>query len=129
MLIFIARLKTRNRIITHKHTQCSSKFKELSQSAISVFLFHVLIESVGQYHPALIFFFFCFLVLYPLHMEVPGLGVESEIQLLAYTIATAMQDLSYVCDLHHSSRQCHILNTLSEGSDQTLVLMDTSWVH
>ena len=34
-------------------------------------------------------------------MEVPRLGVE--LVLLAYAIATAMPDLGYVCDLHHSS--------------------------
>ena len=33
-------------------------------------------------------------------MEVPRLGVESELQLLAYTTAIATRDLSYVCDLH-----------------------------
>ena len=38
------------------------------------------------------------------HMEVLRLGVESELQLLAYTIASAMPDLSHDCDLHHSSR-------------------------
>ena len=35
-------------------------------------------------------------------MEVPRLGVESELQLPAYTIATATPDLSHVFDLHHS---------------------------
>ena len=34
------------------------------------------------------------------YMEVPGLAVKSELQLLAY--ATATQDLSHICDLHHS---------------------------
>ena len=29
-------------------------------------------------------------------------------------------------DLHHSSQQCQILNSLSEGKDQTQILMDTS---
>ena len=38
------------------------------------------------------------------HMEVPKLGVESELQLLAYVIATATWDLSCVCNLNHSSR-------------------------
>ena len=38
-------------------------------------------------------------------MEIPRLGVESELQLLAYATATAMQDPSHVCDLHHSSQQ------------------------
>ena len=47
------------------------------------------------------FFFFFFLGLYQRHMEVPRLGVKVEIQLLAYITATAMQDLSRVCNLHH----------------------------
>ena len=59
-------------------------------------------------------------------MEIPRLGVESELQLLAYS--TAMQDLSHVCSLHHSSQQHQILNPLSEARDQTQILMDASWV-
>ena len=42
-------------------------------------------------------------------MEVPRLGVELELQLLAYTAATAVQDLSRICDLHH-------------------ILMESSWI-
>ena len=42
----------------------------------------------------------------PHHREVPRLGNESELQLPAYTGATAMWDLSPVCSLHHSSWQC-----------------------
>ena len=38
-----------------------------------------------------------------------------KLQLLAYTTATAMQDLSRVCNLHHSSQQCQILNPLSKA--------------
>ena len=59
------------------------------------------------------FLFFCLFVFlgpHPRHMEVPRLGVESELQLPAYATATAMPDLSCVCDLHHSSWQCWILN-------------------
>ena len=33
------------------------------------------------------------------HMEVPGLGAESELQLLAWAMVTATQDLSHVCPL------------------------------
>ena len=62
------------------------------------------------------------------HMEVPRLGVESELQLPAYTIATATRDPSCVCDLHHSSWQCWILNPLSEARDQTCNLMVPSWI-
>ena len=47
------------------------------------------------------------------HMEGPSLGVESELQLPAYATATAMPDLSHVCDLYHSSQQHQILNPLS----------------
>ena len=52
-------------------------------------------------------------------MEVPRLGVQSELQLQAYAAATAAWDPSRVCDLHHSSRQRQILNPLSEARDQT----------
>ena len=38
------------------------------------------------------FFFSFFLELHLWHMEVPKLGVESEVQLPAYTRATATQD-------------------------------------
>ena len=46
-------------------------------------------------------------------MEIPRLGVESE--LLAYATATAMPDLSHVCNLQHRSQQCQSLNPLSEA--------------
>ena len=62
-------------------------------------------------------------------MEVPWLGVELELQLTACAMATAMQDLSCVCNLHHNSWQCWILNPLSENMDQTHILNDTSWVY
>ena len=62
------------------------------------------------------------------HMEIPRLGVKSELQLLACATATATPDLSCICDLHHSSWQHQILNTLTEASDQTLILMDTGQI-
>ena len=61
-------------------------------------------------------------------MSVPGLGVESELYLPAYTTVTAAQDLSSVCHLHHSSQQCRILNPLSKARDRTQNLMVTSWI-
>ena len=63
------------------------------------------------------------------HMEVPRLGIQSELQLLAYTTATATSDPSRVCNLHRSSRQHWILNLLSEARDHTCVLMDTGRIH
>ena len=63
------------------------------------------------------------------HMEVPRLGVELELQLLACTTATATLDPSCICEPDHSSWQRNILNPLSEARDRTRVLMDTSQVH
>ena len=78
--------------------------------------------------PLLFILFFGFLGLCPQHVEVPRLGVESELQLLAYTTAKAMWDPSCVCNLYHSSRQCQIPDPLSEARDQTHNLMDTSQI-
>ena len=62
-------------------------------------------------------------------MEVPRLGVELKLQLLGYTTATATQDPSHSCDLHHSNAgsepqlwltpQRQNLDPLSEARDQT----------
>ena len=57
------------------------------------------------------------------HMEVTRLGVE-----LLPAYATAMPDLSCICDLHHSLWQCWILNSLNEARDPTHTLMDKSQV-
>ena len=62
-------------------------------------------------------------------MEVPRLGVESELQLPAYAMVTATPGLSQIFDLHQSSWQCQILNSLSRATDRICILMDTSWVH
>ena len=75
------------------------------------------------------FFFFSFLGPHLRHMEVPGLGVESELQLPAYATATAMPDPGCVCNLHHSFQQRQILNPLNKARNQTCVLMDTSQIH
>ena len=67
------------------------------------------------------FFFksFClFLGPYVWHMKVLRLGVQWVLELPAYTTATVITpDPSHICDLHHSSQQCQILNPLSQGSN------------
>ena len=74
------------------------------------------------------FFFFCFLGLHPRHMEIPRLGVESELQFPAYTTDVATQDPSRICNLHHSSWHRQILNPLNNARDQTRIVTDTSQV-
>ena len=62
-------------------------------------------------------------------MEVPRLGNESELQLPAYTTATATRaprDPIRVCNLHHGSWQHRIPDGLSKARDPTHILMNTS---
>ena len=61
-------------------------------------------------------------------MEGPRLGVELELQLPAYATAPATPDPSHICDLHHSSWQCRILNPLSEARNWIHTLMVLSQI-
>ena len=63
------------------------------------------------------------------HMEVPRLEVDLELQLPAYTTATATSDLSRICNLYYSSQQRWILNPLSKARDQTLNLTVPRWIN
>ena len=93
-------------------------------------IFFFVLFFLSFFKMVLIFNFFSFAFLGPhmQNMEVPMLGVELVLQLLAYATAAATLDPSCICDLHHSSQQHHILNPLIEARDQTRILMDTSWV-
>ena len=59
-------------------------------------------------------------------MEVPRVGLNGSCSCQPTPTTTAMWDLRRICNLHPSSRQHQILNTLSEGRDQRHILMDTS---
>ena len=85
---------------------------------------------VGQ---IIILYIYLFIYLFILglhlkHMEVPRLGIESQMKMPAYATATATPDPSHICDLYCSLQQYQILNPLSEARDWTCILMDTSWV-
>ena len=69
------------------------------------------------------FSFFVFLGPHTRHMEVPRLGVKSELWPPTYAAATAAQDLSCVCNLCHCSQQHRIFNPQREARDQTNNLM------
>ena len=74
----------------------------------------------------------CFLFLFFLwphlwHMDVPCLGVKSELQLPAYATAKAMPDLSRICYVCHTLGQRWILNQLSKARDLTHILTETMW--
>ena len=77
-------------------------------------------------------FFFFFFWLFSVAPEAYGGsqdGVKWELQLLAYTTATATPDPSCFCNLHHSSPQHEILNPLSEARDWTCNPMLPSWIY
>ena len=73
-------------------------------------------------------FFLLFLGPHSWHTKVPRLGANSELQLPAYTTATAIWDPSHICDLHHSSQQYWTPNPLSKARDRTRILMNTSQI-
>jgi len=52
-------------------------------------------KSLDLKHQSFFFFKGC------THVEVPGLGVELDLWLLAYTSAMAIPDLSLVCNLYY----------------------------
>lgn len=85
-------------------------------------------NSNNYYYCYYYLFFLIFLGPHLWHREVPRLGVESELQLLACTTATAVLDQSCIFDRHHSSGKAGSFNPLSEARDRTRILMDISRV-
>ena len=61
------------------------------------------------------------------HMEVSQLGIESELQLPAYTIGTATQYPSCVCDLHLSSLAHWERSEIEPASSWLLVRFINHW--
>ena len=76
----------------------------------------------------LLLLLFLFLGLRRPHVEVPRQGVRSELQRLAYVTAIATWDPRRSAAYTHSSRQCPILDPLSEARNGTCILRETSWI-
>ena len=100
------------------------------------FCFFFFFPAYATFLKFFLFFYFLFFLSFcyffgplPRHMEVPRLGVESELQPPAYARATATRDPSLVCSLHHSSWQRWIVNPLSKARDRTYNLMVPSRIH
>ena len=76
-------------------------------------------------------FFFVFL---PFSRAVPVVYGGSQARGRIRAVATRLHqshsnaDPSCVCNLHHSSQQCWILNPMNKARDQTFTFMDTSRV-
>ena len=61
-------------------------------------------------------------------MEIPRLGVKSELHLPDYAPSHSNVEPELICGLHCSSQQRQIFNPPSEARDQICVVMDTSQV-
>ena len=72
-----------------------------------------------------IFFSFSYYYIYIFFQARDQIGATA----ISLCTATATQDPSHVCNLHHSSRQCWMLNPLSEVRDQTYNLVVPSQIH
>ena len=83
-------------------------------------------SSLSRRSPIL-FFVFVFVCFFRVEPVAHG-GSRARGQIRDVATTTARPDPSLVCDLHHSSRPCRILNPLSEARDRTWVLVDTSRV-
>ena len=85
-------------------------------------------QSPGNLLEMQVFLFvcFCFWGLHPRRMEVPRLGVKSELHLPA--TATAMWDPSHVRNLYHSLQQPWIPDPLSNARDWNCILMNSSQI-
>ena len=75
------------------------------------------------------FFFFFFRAVPVAHGSSQARGWIGAVAAGLYTTATETQDPSHICNLHHSSWQRWILNSLSKARDQSHVLMGSSRVH
>ena len=73
-----------------------------------------------------LFLFLCSLGPHLWQMEVPRLGVQSQLQLLTYTTGRATGESEPHLQLHHSSRPHQTLNPLGEAGEQIHILMDAS---
>ena len=109
-VIFFPKIQIKS-LFTHVHFLSHSAYSQMQVYTVNSIFFLFL--------SFFFFFFFVLLGLHLWHMEVPRLGVKSELQLPVYTTATAMPGPSFICDLHHSPQQCQILNPLNEAWDET----------
>ena len=112
-------------IQNYRTTEVSMDMDYMLEGGFLSFLFLKINIATDIY---LFIYLFCFLVPHLWYMKGPRLEIESELQLLAYTIATATPDPNHIYNLHHSSQQCQILNPLSEARDRTLNLMVPSQI-
>ena len=94
-----------------------------SEVCVSLFYYFLYTLQISSSHPWLVFFF---LGPHLWLMDVPRLGVKSELQLLAYTTPRQCW-IQAASDLLYSSQQHWIPKPLYRARDWTHILMDTGW--
>ena len=98
------------------------KWNEMNMPGI-----YMLFQLTFTYLCIYLILFFAFLGRHLWHMEVPGLGIELELQ-LPDTRAIAKWDLSHVCDLRHSSLTHWSRPGIEPASSGLLVRFINHWV-
>ena len=83
-------------------------------------------SDMRKLNPSVVSPFFFFFQGCTCSLEGHRLGVESELQLQAYTTAKAIPNLGHIYDLHWSLQQCQIFNSPSKARDATHILTDTT---
>ena len=96
--------------IFYSQPNCLSLSSNPQQPLILLFLQFCLFQKIyiTQYLAIIFIYLFIYLLLFratPAACGSSQAGVELELQLLACDTATAIQDLSHVCEQHHSSHQ------------------------
>ena len=111
------------------NTDYSFFCKCLSTSLYPSHLYVKLIICLFYVYFTYLYLFILFSLFLGPHLQFPRLGVELELQLLAYGTAIVTQDPSLIYDLHHSSRQRRTLNLLNRARDGTRNLMVPNQIH
>ena len=95
--------------------------EERIQSKVDTWLFILFIY-------LFICFYFYFLLFRATLVAYGGSQARGRVRATAFATATTTQDPSCVCNLHHSSRQCQILNPPSKARNLTRNLIVPSWI-
>ena len=109
---------------------CTTATRHCSDNGRSLFQFLIPPSHMGTPTPATSFFL-SFLMAAPSaygSSQVRG-WIRAAAASLCHSHSHSNARFELICDLHWSSQQHSILNSLSEARDWTHALMDTGWVH
>ena len=118
--------KLRNWITQH-HMASKLYSQNLSLSSPTPVYIFELVHQIDQslFHFVLVFVLFCLFRVSPMAYEISQAQGQIRASAAGLHHSHSMQDLSCICDPHHSLWQHQIPNPLSEARYQTHILIDT----